>query len=664
MCPQTTDTPSSISAITPPSLNYWIGSYGLHAARPAIGTIADSYIYNETDTGNSYQAQAGAWVLVGTINGLDGYGLHAARPAIGTVTDKFIYNETDTGDIYQAESGAWILIGKLKSGRAATLFIAASNASVAEKAQADYVCDGTADQAEIIAAYAALPASGGRVILSEGLFNIADVFNPPSRTILQGQGMGITTLRLTDGHTITKIIFITGKDYVTIKDMTCDGNKAGQVSAGYAIHVKNSNYVKIIDVEAVRAQMGIHFESGNYEGEIRGCVAYENCGNDLVYSNSDRGLITNSMSLGVGGGTAGEAGWWYGIDIEGSRNTIVSNNLVCNAPDLLEDIFGLVAQGENCVISHNTIRQIGGGVNARGFGIYGGLSNNVTIIGNTVERCRLGLLQIDICTNYTITGNIFRRGGFGTPNVVFNGGGGHVFSNNVLFEAVLELDGYNASLDKMLISNNIINANSTDNYLIRIFDLGAYIVSNIRIEHNMLYGSLAYSIRNYATNPGSLSWKDNYSEQPLYSLGAGAWEEGNLKDAFTGEARYASGYLTAGASDAFAFTWQNPYSNEIIVTRVLIRLSTAGGTAGSLLNVGVAADATAESDNLIDGLNLNTTGIFDNIEDKGANGKTRQQLDAKAGANDYVTGRITVANAATLAGKFYIYYVLGGSGSI
>jgi len=43
------------------------------------------------------------------------------------------------------------------TGRAATSFVAASNASDKSKAQADYVCDGTADDVQIQAAIAALP---------------------------------------------------------------------------------------------------------------------------------------------------------------------------------------------------------------------------------------------------------------------------------------------------------------------------------------------------------------------------------------------------------------------------------------------------------------------------------------------------------------------------
>lgn len=153
-----------------------------------------------------------------------------------------------------------------------------------------------------------------------------------------------------------------------------------------------------------------------------------------------------------------------------------------------------------------------------------------------------------------------------------------------------------------------------------------------------------------------------------------AWESGSLLfktlagatilklDADTGRAVMpgnrviAKVALTAGNANAFAFAWQNPEASKIIVERVLVRLTTAGGTANSVLDVGVVADATSTADTLIDGLDLNTTGLFDNIVDKGTNGKARQIVDENGGTNDYVTGKILVANAAAVVGDVYIVY--------
>lgn len=122
--------------------------------------------------------------------------------------------------------------------------------------------------------------------------------------------------------------------------------------------------------------------------------------------------------------------------------------------------------------------------------------------------------------------------------------------------------------------------------------------------------------------------------------------------------KVAKGTLKAGDADDFAFFWQNPETSKIIVTRVLINITTAGGTGSSVLDVGVVANATSTADTLIDGLDLNATGIFDNITDKGEHGKSRQVVDENGGANDYITGKILAQDAAALVGKYYIFYTV------
>jgi len=117
----------------------------------------------------------------------------------------------------------------------------------------------------------------------------------------------------------------------------------------------------------------------------------------------------------------------------------------------------------------------------------------------------------------------------------------------------------------------------------------------------------------------------------------------------------ATGNITVTINH-IAFSWGNPHSYKIIIDRVFVYLTTAGGTGASVLDVGVTTAITTAVDNLIDGLNLNTTGIFDNITDKGTNGKTRQLLDETGGTTTFVTGAIKVAIATNLVGTYIIEY--------
>lgn len=82
-----------------------------------------------------------------------------------------------------------------KIGRGASLVVAASGASAMEKAQADYLCDGTADDVEINAAIAALPTganvAGGAVRLTGGYFNLAaPILIDRDNITLVGSGWG------------------------------------------------------------------------------------------------------------------------------------------------------------------------------------------------------------------------------------------------------------------------------------------------------------------------------------------------------------------------------------------------------------------------------------------------------------------------------------------
>ena len=120
-----------------------------------------------------------------------------------------------------------------------------------------------------------------------------------------------------------------------------------------------------------------------------------------------------------------------------------------------------------------------------------------------------------------------------------------------------------------------------------------------------------------------------------------------------GEIRSASGLLIAGNADAIAFAWHNPELQDILIKKVTIRITTPGGTAGSLLDVGIADDAagTGLGAEFFNDLDLNTAGISD------------QDItpvfcqDSVSATDGWVVGKILVQNAASLVGSYYIEYM-------
>ncbi|MCM2465665.1 hypothetical protein DIC75_04950 [Methanoculleus sp. CWC-02] len=135
-------------------------------------------------------------------------------------------------------------VSAAESASPATLTVAANDSTELSKNQADYVCDGVDDQAEIQAALAALP-DGGTVVLTEGTFNCAGVLAPAAGTTLSGQGPDATFLEFTND----------GRINVDQENITLDG-----------FHIEGTGYssgVKWLGVMTIRAS---HAKIHNVEG--------------------------------------------------------------------------------------------------------------------------------------------------------------------------------------------------------------------------------------------------------------------------------------------------------------------------------------------------------------------------------------------------------------
>lgn len=111
------------------------------------------------------------------------------------------------------------------------------------------------------------------------------------------------------------------------------------------------------------------------------------------------------------------------------------------------------------------------------------------------------------------------------------------------------------------------------------------------------------------------------------------------------------------ASDAAGgvFAWQNPHENSIIVQQVDVHVTTVA-TAACTLDIGTTATSAAtSSDTLLDGVDVNTAaGVFDNITDKGTNGKSRQTL----ASGKWITASKATGATAGLVGYAYISYLV------
>lgn len=117
-------------------------------------------------------------------------------------------------------------------------------------------------------------------------------------------------------------------------------------------------------------------------------------------------------------------------------------------------------------------------------------------------------------------------------------------------------------------------------------------------------------------------------------------------------AKVALGVADTGGG---VLSWANPETGSIIITRVVLDVTTKS-TGACTLDVGTtAASATTVVDTLLDGVDVGTAiGTFDNIEDQGTNGTSRQKL----ATGKWVTASKASGAAAGLAGYAYIEYFL------
>ena len=91
--------------------------------------------------------------------------------------------------------GSIIVLALVQIGAAATIQVAASNAPSSEISSAQYVCDGSNDQIEIVNAMNAAVA-GDTVVLSSGTFNCGSTFAVKNGITFKGQGEDSTILNL------------------------------------------------------------------------------------------------------------------------------------------------------------------------------------------------------------------------------------------------------------------------------------------------------------------------------------------------------------------------------------------------------------------------------------------------------------------------------------
>jgi len=404
-----------------------------------------------------------------------------------------------------------------------TLIVAASDAN--HSTWADYICDGVADDEEINAAVAALPSSGGSVVLSEGNFSLSG--NVLLRDNTEFYAQGYSTLISCGSYAIRNISQAGSGNYnIMVRNLRAIGSDGGAVI--------NFNRV------------GVNLSSSG-AGSIGGII-------ESVYADDDRGGVFGGVYLDycnhiiisncifAGGGDA--------ITLNNSccYNQVTTNRILIPRDNGIK----MARHTHHNIIANNYIN----GSRTGGCGLFGngmsgiclelGDTHDNVIVGNIVEkfdedgiglRGECGSL---CCFRNVVVGNIVsevNKGGgiyltydsqnnMVSGNVVCNSSGhgiwlysggnnDNVISNNQVYNTgcVKVYHGiYLQSGDRNLVQGNIIRrGNSSQSY--GIYDRGT---DNLVINNdNMSSGTSASLKGNMNTGPGNRinagTWSTNIS---------------------------------------------------------------------------------------------------------------------------------------------------------
>lgn len=278
--------------------------------------------------------------------------------------------------------------------KGATLTVATSDSL--QPGNADYICDGVADNVQIQAAIDALSAVGGRVLLLEGTYALAaDITLDGEGQVLEGQGN--STILNFGGAAIANAITITANDVkvANLKAALVAGAGAGGTRPNviYASSVDrlvlDSLWIvgdtSVADDGSQLRQNGIYLTNSD-EDRVVNCRLEDNDRAGIYIRNSNNGLISDNV---IQGNTQ------QGIRGQGCQHMTVSGNSVLDNTG--SGMF--LAAFSFCTMSGNTVEGNGS------VGIYLHGTINATVSDNTCHINGSSNIRVEGGNENVITGN-------------------------------------------------------------------------------------------------------------------------------------------------------------------------------------------------------------------------------------------------------------------
>ena len=234
--------------------------------------------------------------------------------------------------------GVKTLIEENATGKRTSRITVGTSANGWTAKDCDYLCDGTSDHTEINNAIAALPSTGGEIVLLDGTYNIAGAIKLNKTGVtLRGNGASTKLNRAFSGTSSNPAAIVLSSTDCVVRDLSIEGNRASYTNASYSNGIQTTAERCTIENCAVSN----HYAKGiqvvaNYN-TVKGC--YTSGNKEGIYITGDHGLISGNKSM-----TNDEGG----ITLNGDYNSAINNVCRFNAEGNI-----MVSAGNHNVIIGN-----------------------------------------------------------------------------------------------------------------------------------------------------------------------------------------------------------------------------------------------------------------------------------------------------------------------
>lgn len=558
------------------------------------------------------------------------------------------------------------------TGRGATYVIAASDATATEIAQADIVCDGTADDVQI---NDAIVAGNKSISLSTGHFGIAATILLDDDVTLSGQGDATI---LTLANTVNDSVIsntertpgsrsATSNYRITLKDLYVDGNKDNQTADGQPGFSDNAS-VMFSTVEKLTIS-NITVVNGWPAGIRTEFVTYfvitgnrsNLSGDDTIAINEESfyGTVSNNVvtNAGTAGNVYGAAG---GIEVQdGSHDVTIIGNTILNP-----NYNGIAVHNHagknpayNITVTGNTVRVASDRIGIRLYGdgatyTTGNVVSNNTVAGTigvdaTITGIRLQNAQYNTVSGNTV--NNFTEYGIYLTTSSFN----IVTANNIV-----SVGGSGVSLASSA-GTNIVSSNRVATLTSNSIAAAFYILG----DDNSITGNFTHDTNAniwygiwLASGADGNSVRDNFLG---WSTVSGVRNQGLRNDVYgnaqwlaPGEIRTYSGSIATLAQNAYNSV-DNPFGQSVRVLKLDVYVSTQATSTTPNLDCGIGASATTDYTTLFDDLPGETVGFYTStIATPGT--QTVPQLWASGSGNRYLIVSIKDAAATGMVATYTV----------